>query len=244
MDLKVAILKQALRLDKLGGGRKQTPDVFSVSEVGRCRKETYLKKMGYKNEIRADTPEDKARVIMLLNDGRFHQRTVTEYLWQAPGYHITNIEEDRYIFRTLENGRSYAIIGHPDGIVYGVEEKKRAVLEIKGLSRFLCRDFKGNPRLVDEDIETLQKVYPSAIPQTLLYIEMFETEEGVVIVKNKDTSELFQFTIKRNKDRTDKIIERLDVLYMACATSTPPVCDFIKSSKECKYCPFPEHCGE
>lgn len=244
MDLKGMILKQALRLENLDGGRKQSPDVFGVSEVGRCRKEIYLKKMGYKPEIQAKDEEDKARIIMLLNDGKYHQDSITRYIWQAPNVHLTNIEQDRYIFRTLENGRSYVIIGHPDGIAHDVKEGKKYVLEVKGLSRYLCRDFKGNPRLFDDDLDSLKSVYPTAIPQTIIYMEMFETDGAVILVKNKDNSELYQFRMKRDKERAEKILQRCDSLYMACCDSKMPMCDYVKSDKNCKYCPFPEYCGE
>lgn len=246
MELKKMIMQQALRLEKIKVPRQHTPDIFHVSELGECRRALFLKKRGEPHGLRADTSEALANLLMLLNDGKHHQRTITEYLWQAPGIHVTNIEEDRTILRMLPNGRYYAIVGHPDGIMYSTEEKKNYVLEVKGLSGFLCRDFKGNPRLVDDDIETLKKVYPSAIGQCLMYMheKMFNTDAGKILIKNKNNSELFEFTIERDDDRVEKIMQRIDNLYMDCIDSNMPLCDYVKGDRECKYCPFPDHCGD
>lgn len=239
MDLKRLIYKQALHLKRVSHKRIESPYLYHASEAGDCKRTIYLKRVGKIPEREPATVEKQAELQMLFNDGRFHQRAITEYLFQAPGVHITNIEDDRIIPVTLENGQLIIISGHPDGIAYDPKPRERWVVEVKGINHFSCQ------KLVDDDIETLKIAYPKAIPQTRMYCKMYDTVGGIVLIKNKNTSSINQFHIPRDEKAEERLIAKFSEVALALFNSkdAPPSCDYIKGDRSTNYCDYPSDCG-
>lgn len=236
MKLKEAIYAQAIREEKLRVPYQHAPNIFHVHEAGYCALSIYLSKLNTPSE----KEDNDGRVNMLLADGHMHQAQLTGYMHRAPNIHITNIEEDRAL---LIDG--IAIIGHPDAILYDAKSKKRWVIEIKGLTRYnrLFLNTKNCPTVEDDDIEGLKEGYPNAIPQSRLLTRMFDTEGAIVLVKNKDTSELKEFHIERDTEAEDRIIKKFMKIAEWLKQGTLPACDFIKGDKRSNYCKYVSQCG-
>lgn len=241
LNLKEILYKQVLRLDDIKSPRGESPYIFRGSESGDCKKVLFLRKLNNKPEYSYKSEDDRARVLMLLNDGAgVHQSQVTKYLFQTPNIDITNIEEDRSLPISRENKLLFTITGHPDGIIYDKKENKTAVLEIKGISTNYCR------KLEDENLDMLKAIWPTgakAIPQIRLYMDLFNTNYGIIILKDKNSSALYQFTIERDDAKTEKIINKFVEVFKACLNRQSPACDFVKGDKKCMYCPYPKDCG-
>lgn len=239
MDVKSLIYNQALKLKKIRCAREFKPEQFHASEAGDCARSLYFKHIGRDSERVEENSDEEARVEMLLDDGTYvHQSQITKYIMQAPGIHITNIEDNRVLFCD-----GFIISGHPDGVLYDPKSKERWILEVKGISTHRI-GYRGKERLVDDDIETLKTVYPSAIPQARIYSKMYNTKGAVILVRNKDNAAIYQFILYRDEEAENRIIERFRKIHKACVDKKNGIaCDFIKSDYRCKFCLYPGECG-
>ena len=227
------ILSQALRETRLAGPRPSSPKIFHASEAGDCKKAIYLKHTGVKEEREYPSKDEEARVMMLLADGRMHQEQLSGYIHRAPGVHLVNVEATRHM-----EVDDFWIVGSPDGILHEVKEKKTFVLEIKGLSRFTAQ------KMRDEDLDTLKENYGQAIPQARIYSMMHNTDGIKVLVKDKDTSDIKEFTLERDAKVEARIVGKFRDIRKAIVSEQVPSCDYVKGDWKCKYCPFSAYCGE
>lgn len=243
MNLKELVYKQVLRLEDIKKIRTESPYLFRASEAGDCKRVLWQRKLNYKPEYSYKDDDDRARVMMLLNDGAgVHQSQLTKYLYQTPELDITNIEEDRSMVVSREEELLFTVTGHPDGIIYDKVESKSIVLEVKGISTNYCR------KLEDNNLDMLKAIWPTgykAILQTRIYMDrdMFNTEEGIIILKDKNNSALYEFHIERDDSITEKIINKFVSVYKACLEKKMPECNYVKGDKRCMYCPYPKDCG-
>jgi len=239
MDLKKLIYKQALHLKRITLKREESPYIFHASEAGKCIRSLVQNRRG-KFPDREPLPLTKqAELEMLFNDGRMHQRAITEYLFQAPGVHITSIEETKVMhLANPDNSISIVIVGHPDGVVYETKLKERWIVEIKGLNHFACQ------KLKDGDVDTLKSVYYHAIPQSRMYSRMFDTKGAVILVKNKNTSVIYQFIIPRDEEAELRIIAKFIRVAQTCKDNLDmPSCDWTKGDRNTNFCDYPNDCG-
>lgn len=238
MDVKSLIYRQVLKTRKLTPPRQFTPTLFHASEAGDCARQLYFKHCGRASERVEEDLDEVARVEMLLNDGEsVHQNQIVKYIQQAPGVHIVN-PGTRTLFLD-----GFMVVGTPDGYMYDIKGKESWILEVKGISTHRI-GYKGKERLVDDDIDTLKNVYPSAIPQARIYSRMYDTKGAVILVRNKDNAAIYQFILYRDTEAEERIIDKFRKISKACVANKNGVaCDFMKSDYRCKYCAYPSECG-
>lgn len=232
MNLVGEIYKNARTLRDREVKRSADPRCFHASESGDCRRQIALRKSGTKVER-----EDEPSSILRLQDGHVHHQAVRDLISQLPMVTLTNAESSEILFVELDGYPPFVITGHCDGIVNDLNGDEEAVLEVKGLNRFSFQ------KLKNEEIETLKAVYPKAIPQARLYMAMFEKTKAIILIKNKDTSELKQFTLEHDDAKFMKIVTRFAEIAKSVKEGDLPLCDFLKNDRRCTYCPFPSMCG-
>lgn len=240
MNLKERVYEHILKLNDLTTYPKESSLIFRASEVGDCKKVLFYRKMNVKPEEGYTSDEDKARVLLLLRDGNRHGDSIIDIVKQLPNVEATSMEQGRTLTYTTLKGRTIYITGHPDAVVHDIEEGKKFVLEIKGISTYYCKN------LEDENLNQLKAIYPTgykAIPQLRIYMEMFDADYGMIILKDKNTSAWYQFTIDKDENRFANLMKKLGSVSDACLEQKPPECDFLEGDKRCKYCPYPEYCG-
>ena len=244
MQLKRLLYSTALRLAKIEGDRPRSTQVFGMSEAGECSRVIYLRRLK-PEERKYDSNLKKAQVMMLLNDGRYHQAAISEYIKQTPGVKITNIEHSYTITRTIEVGGkkyTYFLTGHPDGKLTFIKEKKTLILEVKAVSRFYC------PKLIDHDIDSFKASTSgsvrNAIPQARMYSAAADTDGALILIKNKDNSELHECFVPRDRDAEERIFRKYDTIFERLVTSNGEIpCDYIAGDKNCAFCPYGSECG-
>lgn len=240
MKLKDLIYEQVLEEDSYTIRQEPVRNVFRASEAGDCKRVLWMRKEGNPEVREYDNEETRARVLMLLGDGRMHQDRLTGLLSKSPRVQITNIESDWILL-----SGDIVITGHPDLVVHYYESDdkeglEKCVVDVKGISTSYCR------KLEDENLDMLKAINPTgrkAIPQLRLYMKMADATLGKIIIKDKNTSALFEFTIERDKEKEDKIIEKFQEIYKDCMRGRMTDCDFLKGDKRCNYCPYPKDCG-
>lgn len=242
--LKELIYKQALKLNRLEHKTLESPFMFHASEAGECSRRIWFKKQNRPYERKEDDENNQARVQILLRGGRYIQELITDLIKQAPGVHITNIEDDRLLECVSPKGKSFCVLAHSDGLLYFTKSKDYYVLEVKGISTFSCKN-KGW-ELSDGDIETLKKAYASAIPQGRMYARAFSKSANgikikgiIIIVFDKNNSTLYEFLIPIDEKSTDRIIKKFGNI----VDGVEPPCDYLKNDSKCNFCPWPTECG-
>jgi CRISPR/Cas system-associated exonuclease Cas4 (RecB family) len=212
--------------------REGDPRLYRVSEAGECARQIALRKLNTPTE-RTEEAVDWLR----LEDGHMHHNHLRSVVARLPGVYLTDVESSEVIFAELPGLPPITITGHCDGIIHGLDNGARYILEIKGLNRFSAQKIKNN------DYESLKEVYPKAIPQARLYSFMYDTAGALILIKSKDTAELKQVVIPRDDAKAFKIIERFSKIAKAIQDNNIPPCDYLKKDRRCTYCPFTSKCG-
>ena len=232
MDLVGRIYADARKRGELEAKRSYTASHFHASESGDCKRELALRRTIHPRE-RFDEPSS----LLRLQDGHVHHSAVREIIRGIPGITLTNIEHDEILFVELEGYPPFVVTGHCDGHLHDSGDPEAYVLEVKGLNRFSFQKLKS------EQIDTLREVYPKAIPQARMYMGMMEKEKALILIKNKDTSELKQFTLEHDEKKYMKLIMKFAEISKLLGQKDLPLCDFLKGSKQCRFCNYPSLCG-
>lgn len=232
MDLVGRLYQNARILRDKESPYEGDPRHFRVSEAGECRRQIALRKLNTPRERK-----EEAIDFLRLEDGHMHHNHLRSLVARLPGIHLTDVERDEIIFAELPDLPPVIITGHCDGIIHGLDNGARYILEIKGLNRFSAQKLKNN------DLDSLKEVYPKAIPQARLYSYMYDTAGALVLVKSKDTSELKQVIVPRDDKKAMILIKRFAEISKGIKDNNIPECDYLKKDKRCTYCPFTSMCG-
>lgn len=232
VDLVGRLYQNARKLKALETKRVSDPRHFSASESGKCRREIFLSKSNIPSESKED-----AISVLRLEDGHVHGRAVLDIVSRLPGIQVTDAERDEIIFGDLPGYPPFIITGHCDFIIHDLETGTRLVTEVKGINRF---SFKT---LINEDLESLKRAYPKAIPQARIYRFMHDTDGSIVLVKCKDTSEYKQVTIPKDEKAEWRAIKKFAEIAKNLQEGNTPPCDYLKKDKRGQYCPFKSMCG-
>lgn len=140
------------------------------------------------------------------------------------------------VYTEDENGEQFGFIdgpvaGHIDGVILGLPEStKPHLLELKSAKDKSWKEFVKKGYAKD----------PKYMAQVQIYMRKMNLENALVIVYNKDTSELYLERIKLKKRHADALISKGKAI--AEMGSEPPRQYSSKTFYKCKLCDWKEEC--
>jgi hypothetical protein len=196
---------------------------FRASEAGDCRRQIAYARLGTTQD---PLPPQK---LLLFQDGHTHQREVSELIRQLKGIKLQGVEKE-FKKKVTVGSVAFVVIGHADGIV--VEEAEgEMILEVKGVNHFTFEDFKKT-----------REVKQAYIDQALMYMWMSDIPKALILVKNKNTSELLEFPLEYDPERVKILLKRYADVESALQQKKLPARDFELGSKECYQCDYFSSC--
>ena len=190
---------------------KQPPRRYlGMSAIGApCDRALWLNFRGF-----PQNPID-GRIIMLFRFGDRIEEEVVHWLNKS-GYRVegqqSGFEDFNGFFR-----------GHCDGIIHGVT-KQPHILEIKSANDKKFKAFKA---------AGVRVTYPTYYAQCQCYMGYSGLERALVVVQNKNTSELYTERIYFNRDDFIALQNRAKNII---TSTTPPDRMFSEKSIECRWC--------
>lgn len=155
-------------------------------------------------------------------------------------------------FKYLEVGvynRKYHIIGNTDGWIK--DEQGDALVEIKSIGLGTVRweapklyeGYENGDLDMDGVWKAIKRPFASHLRQLYLYLFCLSLEKGIIIYENKATQEVKEFHVTLDMDVVQPMLDGaatvLDALEDEVAPGIPE--GFMKS-KQCRFCPFKDHC--
>jgi len=200
-----------------------TPRIhLGLSQIGhKCKRYLWYCHHGYKQT------EIKGRVLRLFNLGNIIEDSIVFDLRQA-GYVVHSAQKEVHF-----EYKGLRLVGHIDGIVDGlIESSQPHLLEIKSANE---KSFKQLLKL--GSYEKWNEKYKAQVHNYMLGLKL---KRCLVIVENKNTSELYTERIRLDKNY---IINALEVVFEAISMHSPPERSCPRADwYEAKWCGFWGEC--
>jgi hypothetical protein len=169
--------------------KKESRDYMGTSGLGsECDRQLWY-------SYKTPKPVDSAKTMRIFKVGHVLEPVIVEWLRKAG---LTVFTEDK-------NGEQFGfedgiIAGHIDGVVLGIPfaEKIPHLLEIKTANNFRFKEFVKNGFCSDEKYKT----------QIHVYMYKMKLPRCLVVVKNKDTSEIYYEIIEIDEFHAISAINR------------------------------------
>jgi hypothetical protein len=188
---------------------------FKASEAGDCRRA-----IAY--SMRGTTPDPMSwSKALIFADGRMHHAAVRRLLHDLPGITLSAVEKE-FTKTYKANGLTLTVSGHPDGIL-----NHDCGLEIKSINRFAFKD-----------LQRTHEPKESHANQSQLYMWLTGLKHWLILLKNKDTSELLELPLARDDARIRWLLQRFVDVAKALGKKTLPNRDYALGSRECYQCQF------
>lgn len=199
-------------------------DFFRGSEVGSCSNQINYRRRGV--EVK-EIGVDKAR---FLDDGHLHQATITAELRKA-GIEVTGEEEES--LETIIVGKKQVEItikAHKDGTVRIDDEEY--LLEVKSVKEMKFKDI-----IKTHDVAPYYD-------QIQVYLWLYGYRACKLLVINRNTSQQLEYTIQRDKERIKFLLTKLAKVEMDISRKETSTRDYLRTSRECGWCPYFKRCWE
>jgi hypothetical protein len=196
--------------------------IFSSSEATDCSRAIAYRMLG----IKPNTEEVDIHKVLLLRDGDYHCQTVQD-LFSKVG--IT-YNKERGVTKKLRKGNITIVLsGHTDFCLKRLG--KEYVIECKGINHW-------NWKTINKTRETPQKY----INQLQMYMYLLNIPRGYVIIKNKNTSELYFDFQKFNPHLVAALISKFFDIQDKVNRRVLPAPEYEEGSRECGWCDWSKKC--
>jgi len=193
---------------------------FRASSIGSCRRQLCYKMLGHK-EPKRDGPRYP------LDDGHMHHEDVKLRLSRSFDFIMDEEEIDK---KVKHKGQVIHIRGHCDGAI--MVDDKPVILDIKSANLANFSKFRSDPTIIPRKY----------IWQLQAYLNLTGTDAGGLLFKNKNTGQLWDYPILRDRVLWKTILDRLAAIKKATSKGKLLKKEYDLGSKECRYCPFNIKC--
>jgi len=193
---------------------------FRASRIGNCRRQLCYGLLGYKEPKRDGTRYP-------LDDGHMHHEDVKKRLARSFEFIMDEEEIDK---KVKHKGQKIHIRGHCDGAI--VVDGKPIIVDIKSANLANFSKFKGDPSFIPRKYHW----------QLQAYLNLTGTDSGSLLFKNKNTGQLWDYPVLRDKILWKKILDRLAAVKKATDNGKLLKKEFELGSKECRYCAYNIRC--
>lgn len=167
-----------------------------------------------------------ARTLMIFRDGNMHEGAVLRLLQDAG----LTIEETQRPFEWPE----LQVRGRLDGRIRNNGSK--IPLEVKSSNSFTWDSVNSQ-----EDLKNASKYWVQGYyAQMQLYLFMANEEEGILLLKNKQTGQLKEIAVTIDYDYAEQIAQKLELVNKHVAARTYP--ERVSDRTVCQYCDFRHIC--
>lgn len=189
---------------------------FRCSEAGDCSREIAYRIKGIKS---LPTPPDKVR---LLGDGDYHCASIKSLFSRVTRV----IGEEKAVSKRIRVGNVVIEVrGHLDFISKDPVTKELFVVECKGINHFSFQELKKKGI-----------VSPKYISQTQLYLYLSGIHKGLILIKNKNNSELYPHWIELDKREVIRLLHKFAHIHYCLQQNKLPQKEYQQGSKECWQC--------
>lgn len=207
--------------------QSQRPYYPSPSKATACERALCYHGIGVKPK------RFSGRAMMLFEDGHLHEDAIKDYI-KGTVMELTELKgkNQRFKIATIDG---VDMDGEIDGLITDPLGTTR-VLEIKGINHFTFQRLDKEP-------------YNHAIHQSNLYMHGFrdagfkDIHETLLIIKNKNTSALYEMVIKYDEEMALADIAKFErVAQYIKKNQVPPRPYDRDKAWQCSYCSFSEEC--
>ena len=222
-----ALLNGAVGRKEMGFSERKGD--IRASDACDCRRMLAYEVFGFK------VPPLSAHSRMRLDDGHMHHEELQQRLSEI--FKLTEVETELIKEVRLKGYPRFTIVGHSDGVIEPKKRKKkdvvrdlRRVVEIKGVNHFAFIRMKK------------QGVRKSYIIQNLIYQYLLGIKGGVLLVKNKNTTEFWEVEVPWDAKKVIWQLKRWGKLMTCIKARKLPRRDFTIDAPECGWCPYLLRC--
>ena len=194
---------------------------YYPSEIGGCMRKTWF---SYKNPKQTDV-----KLTRIFEAGNMLHEFITEVIKSEKNKEVELIKSELPI--KIET-KDFIISGRIDNLVLvkilDKNEFKQLLVEVKS-TKFLPKEHKKEHEM-----------------QLQLYMRALDVDNGIILYIQKDNLETKSFPIKHNKNVSENIIERFQVLHNSLINNQLPEAEAKKSEEDkwmCDYCNYKEECN-
>lgn len=238
---------------------KVPPQRFTASELGYCKRRIWYRHMGYIPQVFSARGSDYGR------DGNAHHDLVRTFMADMGGADIALVERDKMGMLSIETFQQDVEVTHKglkltlharvDG---GIKlSRTKAVIEIKSIGN---RAYYAYNNIWSSTLDPIAvynhmlEVDRGFIYQSHLGMFATKTKLAMLILKGRDSSAtglhsqrdpaqiLGYVPIKWSDAIWTTVLNRCATIEQAKQDAKPPRAEFLKSSKDCGYCPFLHMC--
>lgn len=195
--------------------------VNRASSIGHpCMRELVFERTRWKDKLLHET-----ELEIIFNEGNVHEEAVLQTLKDC-GFEISQQQRGYFEGPQKISGHLDTFISHPELI------KNPIPAEIKGLSDNNWRSVNSYEDLVNNKQWYIRK-YPA---QLQIYMYLSEKEDGIYILKNKQTGRLKFIHAKLDYDYVEDLLKKAESINKNVTDGTIP--DGIDDMSICKGCQF------
>lgn len=234
---------------------KVPPQRFTASELGYCKRRIYYRHMGYIPSVFTARGSDYSR------DGDAHHDLVRTFMADMGGAVIEHVERNREGLLAIETFQKDVKVKHK-GVTLTMHARvdgglklgrSKATLEIKSIGN---RDYYAYNNIWSQSLDVervvahMQENNRGFVYQAHLGMFAMGTKLAAVVLKGRDccatglhsqrdTDQILGYVpLKWSPATWTTVLNRCVAVEQAKQDQTPPRAEFLKSSKECGYCPF------
>ncbi|MGK0619546.1 PD-(D/E)XK nuclease family protein [Meiothermus cerbereus] len=207
-----------IQIEDLVPPREKAPNPFRLSSAGKC-----ARRLAYELHYPGEVPPVEPRVVAIFELGSLIHDWLREKLAALYGERFHSVE--RAV--ELEVDPGFAVPGRIDGILE--TESGPVLLDIKSASDKSAQSMSSNGVPYDY------------VAQVNAYLEATGLQKGLLVVYNKNTSEITTLPV----DHDPAVVAQVKERFRAVRCSTPeqlPEREYETDSFACRYCPFRGRC--
>ena len=176
-------------------------------------------------DFRSFTPKPmNGKTVLLFDDGNFYEKKLIQHLVMA-GYPVENSGTDQLEF----TDHDHLFCGHADGVIHNITHRPH-ILECKTAND-------AQFKLMQKNGVRQQK--PTYYAQMQCYMGYADLDRALIVVYNKNTSEIYTERVHFNRQEFDSLREKALAIITA---EDIPKRGHEPQSIECKWCNFRLHC--
>lgn len=199
--------------------------VNRASSLGHpCKRFLVFQRTRWKDALLHDT-----ELEIIFNEGNVHEEAVLQTLKDC-GFDITQQQRGYFEAPQKISGHLDTFISHP------VLIEKPVPAEIKGLSANNWQSIKSYEDMVNNKQWYIRKY----VPQLQVYMYLTENEDGLFILKNKQTGQLKFIHVTLDYDLVEGLIKKAEDINESVDSNLTP--DGIDDMSICKGCQFRHVC--